>query len=342
MTVEAATREHPSPGPGYAGFTVDPWDPGYAAALAADALTEFDATTAELDLDIELPGEEWRPVVPDPAVPVPAVLLVADGVRRIDARVWVDGTGDAPVPGLAASYAAGLVRCSADGRGGRDGAGAELVGVEVRRGLFSAAPGTPEVATRAGRYRAQPAAGGTPEQLSLAMQHQLTDLEIAVAGTYRGGSSGANAADDLLLVDGPLRGRTHLPRTVGYVKTHHIAYLSGQPAAVVGGLRPGERTPVFMMGTSWSRYSWYLRLPARSDAPWAGVTRCEASADLSPADARSLADLTAVLLPPLAGVEYKDPRAPQNLLPIGGLERLLRHRLGDARLLYRALRAASR
>jgi hypothetical protein len=43
----------------------------------------------------------------------------------------------------------------------------------------------------------------------------------------------------------------------------------------------------------------------------------------------------------LAGVEYKDPRAPQNLVPIGGLEKLLRHRLGDTRLLYRALRAAA-
>ena len=47
------------------------------------------------------------------------------------------------------------------------------------------------------------------------------------------------------------------------------------------------------------------------------------------------------MLPPLAGIDYKDPRAPQNLVPIGGLEKILRHRLGDARLLYRSLRLAA-
>ena len=38
---------------------------------------------------------------------------------------------------------------------------------------------------------------------------------------------------------------------------------------------------------------------------------------------------------------HKDARAPQNLYPIGGLERELRRRLGDSRLLYRALRSAA-
>ena len=33
--------------------------------------------------------------------------------------------------------------------------------------------------------------------------------------------------------------------------------------------------------------------------------------------------------------------AAQNLVPIGGLERELRHRLGDQQLLYRSLRAAA-
>jgi hypothetical protein len=152
--------------------------------------------------------------------------------------------------------------------------------------------------------------------LSLALQRQLTDLEMAVATQYRA----VVAGDELLLVDGPLRGRTHLPRAVGYVKTHHTAYLSGPHAAVVTALQPGQRTPIFLMGTSWSRHAWYLRLPSRSTAPWAGVARCEASLDLPPEQITTLADVTALLLPPLAGVDYKDPRAPQNLIPIGGLE----------------------
>jgi hypothetical protein len=56
-----------------------------------------------------------------------------------------------------------------------------------------------------------------------------------------------------------------------------------------------------------------------------------------------LADLTATVLPRFASKPHKDPRAPQNLVPIGGLERQLRRRLGDARLIQRALvEAASR
>jgi hypothetical protein len=142
-------------------------------------------------------------------------------------------------------------------------------------------------------------------------------------------------------VDGPLRGRAHLDRTVGYIKTHHASYLPGPQAAVVGALKPGQRTPAFTMGTSWERNSWYLQLPGTDGVPWSGVVRLECSADLEPKDVTRLADLTARVLPPFASTPYKDPRAPQNLVPIGGLERQLKHRLGDERLLYRALRAAA-
>ena len=132
---------------------------------------------------------------------------------------------------------------------------------------------------------------------------------------------------------------------MGYIKTHHASYLPARQAAVVAALAPGQRTPAFTMGTSWRRSSWYLRLPgvhgAGGSAPWSSVVRLECSADLPPAHATRLADLTARLLPPLASTPHKDPRAPQNLVPIGGLERELRHRLGDQQLLYRALRAAS-
>jgi hypothetical protein len=48
------------------------------------------------------------------------------------------------------------------------------------------------------------------------------------------------------------------------------------------------------------------------------------------------------VLPWFASAPHKDPRAPQNLVPIGGLERELRRRLGDEQLLFRSLRAAAR
>ena len=53
-----------------------------------------------------------------------------------------------------------------------------------------------------------------------------------------------------------------------------------------------------------------------------------------------IADRSAALLPVVASEPHLDPRAPQNLVPIGALERQLRHRMGDPGLVYRALRAA--
>jgi hypothetical protein len=318
-------------GPAGFTFTVDPWDPAYGMAFG-DELDggSLQASDAELSLDLELPADQWRPVDPDLAAALPGTVLFLDGVRRIDARVWVHGNGPQPAPGIAASFAAGLVRCDDDG--------AHITEVLAERGLFSSAAHAADIGTRYTVYPARMAEGPGADKLSLALQQRLTGAEVELANAFRARNHGG---DDLLVVDGPLRGRTHLDRTVGYIKTHHAAYLPAGPAAVIGALRPGQRSPVFMMGTSWRRSSWYLQLPGAQGAPWAGVVRLECSADLSPAQAVALADLTARLLPPLASAPHKDSRAPQNLVPIGGLERELRRRLGDQQLLYRALRAAA-
>jgi len=311
-------------------FTVDPWDPGYGLAFSdeEDGGT-LDGSTAELMLDLEVPAADWRPIDPDPNAALPGVVLFLDGVRRIDARVWVHGGNPQPGPGIAASLAAGLVACDGTAR---------VVGVRVERGLFTAAPEATDIVTRSASYVARRVVGTGLDQLSLALQQRLTDAEVELAIEIR---AAWPAANDLLVVDGPLRGRTHLDRTVGYIKTHHASYLPPEQAAVVGALRPGQRTPAFTMGTSWRRNSWYLQLPGTLGAPWSGVVRIECSADLSAPEVTHLADLTARVLPPLASAPHKDPRAPQNLVPIGGLERALRRRLGDQQLLYRALRAAA-
>lgn len=317
--------------PALMSFTVDPWDPGYGQAFAEelDSSGGLSQSSAELNLDFEMPARDWLPLDPDPAVPVPEAVLFLDGVRRIDARVWVHGGGLQPVAGIAASLAAGLVVCDEL---------AHVADVVVERGLFTAAGDVGDLVTRAGRYVAQPAEGAGLDKLSLALQQRLAFAEVQLAVAFRAAHAGD---DDLLVVDGPLRGRAHLDRTVGYIKTHHASYLPGPQAAVVGALKPGQRTPAFTMGTSWERNSWYLQLPGTDGVPWSGVVRLECSADLEPKDVTRLADLTARVLPPFASSPHKDHRAPQNLVPIGGLERQLKHRLGDERLLYRSLRAAA-
>ena len=311
-------------------FTVDPWDPAYGQAFSEeDGGSALDESSAELVLGLEVPAAEWRPIDADPALAPPGVVLFLDGIRRIDARVWVHATGGQPALGIAASLAAGIVACDDVAR---------VVDVTVERGLFTAAPEAGGISTSAATYPVRTAAGPGYDKLSLALQQRLSALEAELAVAVRQSTA---ADDDLLVVDGPLRGRGHVDRTVGYIKTHHASYLPPQQAAVVGALQPGQRTPAFTMGTSWRRNSWYLQLPAGGGAPWAGVVRIECSADLPASRVTELAGLTAKVLPPLASAPHKDPRAPQNLVPIGGLERELRRRLGDQQLLYRALRSAA-
>lgn len=306
---------------------VDAWEPGYGTGVdQTDGPVE--RSSAALGVDVELPAEQWRPLGPPPGMRAPDVVHVVDGVRRIDARVWLDSAYQT-YPGLAASYAAGVVRCDlAHGV-------ADLAAAHVERGLFTPAPDAVSIGVPPARYDPCHVTRGEPSDLVLGIQGQLRTLEVRVA-------TAVARAEELLIVDGPLRGRAHLPNALGYVKTHHTQYLPDRLTAVVVGLHPGQRSPIFRLGTSWHRYTWYLRLPGPAGAAWAGIVRLEAAAELPITTVVELADMSAVTLPRFASTPYKDPRAPQNLVPIAGLEKRLRALLGDARVLHRTLvRAAA-
>lgn len=312
-------------------FSVDGWAPDYGSSL--QEVEELAASDAVLDTAVEVQAPAWQPVRPG-IVPVPGTILFVDGVRRVDARVWLSPTGTPETqPALCASYAAGVVRSTPTR------ASVEIA--EVRRALLTTADDADDVTTRLGTWAVVHAKPDANRQifdvLSLALQQKLAELEILCAANARAGLADS---DDLLVIDGPLHGRTKVPRAIGMIKTHQSAYLPAELNAVVGSLTPGDRTPVFLLGTTWERYSWYLRLPGSAGSPWAGIVRVEASPDLSADDAVSLAALSQSVLPKYASEPFKDPRAPQNLYPISGLEKQLRHRLGDPNLLRRALMSA--
>jgi hypothetical protein len=310
---------------------VDAWDPAYGASLeGAGGDGPVSPSTAQVDPDVEVPAARWAPLDAPAGVRCPDIVLMVDGVRRIDAGLWTAEDDGASYAGLAASYAAGVVRCDL-----RRGV-AELAGARVERGLFTASPSAGDVVAGSVRYTVRRVSGtGEASKLPAAVQGPLTALEVEVSGSAREDET------DLLVVDGPLRNRRHLPHTLGYVKTQHSQYLPAALAQVVTALRAGQRTPVFLLGTAWGGYSWYLRLPGTTGAPWSGIVRVECSPDLTAVQAAGLAALSQVTLPRFASSSYKDPRAPQNLVPIAGLERRLRGLLGDARLLHRALTAAT-
>ncbi len=313
-------------------FSIDSWDPAYGTSLQ-EASEELADAQVRMDLTVEVEPDAWRPVAPDGSTP-PDVILFVDGVRRTEAHVWTHS--DDPfqaAPGMCASYAAGVVRSS--------GGNAEVVSAEVRRGLFTVDPAAESISTSAGVWQVNHSAPGAnpPGQLFVqALQRKLTELEVVCAASAR---SHLPAEDDLLLIDGPLRNRTELPRTLAFIKTQQAKYLPPELNRVVGELAPGERTPVFLLGTEWDRHTWYMRLPGGSGSPWAGVIRVECSPALDALDAVALAYVSQATLPRYASEAFREMRAPQNLYPVAGLERHLRHRLGDPRLLRRILQAAA-
>jgi hypothetical protein len=297
-------------------FTVEAWDPDYGAPSEPDLVD----SSENVDPSVEVAAEHWRPLFPE-GEPAHDILFV-DGVRRVDANLWIEREGRFPGFGLAATYAAGAVRCNS---------GATVVAAEVRRGVFTGADAEP-VATTMGTYDVMSTRGSTPEELWLGIQERMGDLEGEVAEEH------ADVA--LVVVDGPLSHRRHVEGAVGYVKTQHVQYLPEELRSTLGTLPVGSRTPLFLTTTSWSRFSWYLRL-ANGTGPAGGLVRCEVKADMTVTAASQLANLVSASLPRYASARHKDPRAPQNLYPIGGLERELRRRLGDRDLAIRALRRAA-
>jgi hypothetical protein len=90
------------------------------------------------------------------------------------------------------------------------------------------------------------------------------------------------------------------------------------------------------------RYTWFVRI-ADLGARYhqlGGIMRLEAPGFAPLSEAIVLANQSTLELPRLASSPVRDPRAPHNLTPVGALEAVLTHRLGDRRWLRRLLVAS--
>jgi hypothetical protein len=297
-------------------YTVENWDSDYGAPTDPD----LEDATENVDVTVEMDAEQWHSLLPEGSGA--GEVLYVDGVRRVDASLWIEQPPDFPGFALAATYAAGAVRCNSV---------ASLESAVVGRGLFTSAPAD-DIQTKVGLYGVKATKGSTPEELWLGIQQRMGDLEARVVHETGGA--------EMIVVDGPLSHARDIPNAVGYIKTQKVQYLPLELRPVLTGLPAGHRTPVFLTTTSWSRFSWYLRL-ANHSGPAGGLVRCEIDADQAAASAVQIANKVSATLPRYASERHKDPRAPQNLYPIGGLERELRHRLGDKEMAVRALRRAA-
>jgi len=309
---------------------LDPRPTAYDSVAAATR--DDEESTSMLDANFEL--SDWRGIAPalPEGEPAPSLAFV-DGVQQYDARFSAEGDGW-PIPGVLATYAAGAM-CP--------GAGEPLRHVIVQRAAIlakGARPSpidirtsrTPPLAPH--RYHPEPAAGDDPAALETKLNQLRADVEATIARRLLDERFG------LVIVDGRLP--QHAAGAVGLIKTpQRVPPTADAHIDVLRNLRAGERSPIFIRARSARRYySWFICLatPGPHDLALSGLALIEMDDSLSRTEVTRAADITAAVLPRYAPAPHRDPRAPQNLLPVGQLERELRRRMGQREYVARLIR----
>jgi hypothetical protein len=316
-----------SPSPARPILTLDPWSADYGAALEFDEEHADDEPAFEVDALIET--ADWSAGMRPRTLAFPETVAFVDGVQRVEAWARVDDGG--PIADAAlASVASGAVVS----RPGQASLSCEFVG----RVLALAGPTAAEAlvvphsrgnlvyeiarSEQTGRRAAMQAIAVRRRELEVACVQKLLPLH------------------PLVIADGRLDRPGPTPnQLVGVAKTLHQLYLAGEQRALISRLESGTRTPLFLIKDTWgSRLSWFLRLPHTRPIhhSYAGIVRLEIPVD----GARRVSDVADMLshnLPRFASRPEHDPRAPQNLLPVGALEKQLRHELGDRRYIRRLI-----
>lgn len=316
-------------------IALDPWGSDYAGQISVPHEADGSETTVQaLEEPIE-PGQ-WEARRPQPSSP-PVMTAVVDGVMRTDARAVVS-QGEDRFLGLFCSLAGGAAVLDQQ---------VDITDIRVKRlfitGSGQSGPDTIPVPAGTGpplSYTSLSSTAITQDKLGEALMTEMRQTESAIAERLSG-------PDKLVLADGNLTYIGGSSSVVGVIKSIHRMYLSSQRTKVLEQLQPGERTPLFRIqgGTkreSYDVFSCYLRLtqPRPIEHAFAGLVRLEVKASLGPRKAVGLLDQASLEVFGLASRAPKDPRAPQNLLPVGGLERQLRRRLGDPQLVRRGIEKA--
>ncbi|PYE56260.1 DNA double-strand break repair nuclease NurA [Deinococcus yavapaiensis] len=328
----------------------------------------IDTLDAQLSLKNAFPGDvvdveqdRWAAV---DARPIPTNLhtvYVVDGKPRMEARLLVEDDGEAIFGGYGA-YAVGAVELCP--HGSRE---ARLHEVKARRVLAVCGEWKGDDVRLVPRdphsgellytpYKVPGSDQNAPQQFLQSIMLK-TEQELS----HRYASQVPFDEDDeqealavLTLQDGPLRFGTGKGggAVVGCVKTMQTLYVSADRAYLLAELKPGERSPILHFRydkqggrAEEARFTWYVRLCEAEfyQHPYAGVMRLEMHApfepDFLPPIVKAIADLSGSLLCRLGSKSFKDPRAPQNLIPTRALEQAMGRAMGDQSLVMRRIRA---
>ena len=299
---------------------------GWAQSYGSPYLVKNDDTGAS---GVELVEDAGRFAMhPAPVAAEPRALVFVDGVRRGEASLYQLGDGGI-ARGVAGAHACGAVLVAPDGP-------PSFAEMQLARMVIWGSGRTGDLPPAVGgwSWESHSIAGEDPQAPLAELQQRMRNAEGRLAASLC-------ASGRLVVADGPLDFSLRRDREiVGYVKTHRRALLEPSLHIQVPHLSARERTSIFRIGDE--RYSCYARLIDADAAhgPWSGIVRFEFPASAGLDAAVKAFDELAARLPKFAGVPHRDPRAPQNLQPIGALEWRLRHLLGPAGLAERAVRDA--
>lgn len=317
-------------------ITLDPWGGDYGNQISSPQVADDSAQVPPVLGEQVEPGP-WCPK--EPLIQKdPVLTAVIDGVMRVDAPAIITDEQNQYLA-IFGSYAAGAVVIDQSVRITDENLDRLfVVGGNKSGGDVTVSSG------RGGKipmlYRSVSVAEANPESLRERLMTEMRQAEIDLARKLSGD-------ERLIIADGNLTFLGESSSVVGVIKTIRRMYLAPEEAKILKLLEPGERTPLFQFSGSSKRKSFevftcYLRLvkPRPIEHPFTGLVRMEVKVSLGIENATALLDQAARVVTALASRAPKDPRAPQNLIPIGGLERRLRHRLGDPRLVRRCIEKA--
>lgn len=273
-------------------------------------------------------GDELRTHAPSEWANVDRLAFV-DGVRRGEASLYQSTTDARVARGVTGAVACGAVTSDVQN-------GVLFAETRVHRFVIWGAGLTAALPTVAGGW-----AWRSVSIASDGVDAPLNELQTRMRQEEGRLAEGMCNRGYFVIADGPLNFALRRDlEIVGYIKTHHRALLPPDKHFRIPMLGAGQRTSLFRLGDD--RYSTYLRLTPGSGiaGPWSGIVRLEFPATRGLEVVSQWADGLAMRLPKFAGIAHRDPRAPQNLQPIGALESHLRHLLGDGRLAERAVREA--
>jgi hypothetical protein len=179
-------------------------------------------------------------------------------------------------------------------------------------------------------------------QESKQMQQSMTEFMKEIEQEIMASLVAKDEAD-MIIADGSLSlqrmkkkqaGKTIL---AGIIKSIEQLYISNENLPFIAKLKVGQRSPIFSMNYKdygEEKFSFFIRLqtPMAYSSGFSNLARIEMEADITTV-AIAKANLIAATMLFFASGFNSDARAPQNLYPVIALEKVLKTRLGDIRLI---------